>query len=89
MTASDQPQDNSKDVVQLLQQINSGLLDARVLDKQSRQGCVEALKLEGYTINLENVEALKAYRESKKEYMEKLAESFRSTLGGRSRDVWS
>lgn len=49
MAIPDQTSVESKDVVQLLQEINSGLTDPRLLDKQSRQSCVEALKLEGYT----------------------------------------
>lgn len=49
MTAPNQTPDNSKDAVQLLQQINSGVLDPRLLDKQNRQSCLEALRLEGYT----------------------------------------
>jgi len=35
--------------LQLLQEINSGLTDPKILDKQSRQQCIELLITEGYT----------------------------------------
>jgi len=49
MAIPDQASVESKDVVQLLQEINSGLTDPRLFDKPSRQSCLEALRLEGYT----------------------------------------
>ena len=42
--------DNSeRSAVQLLQEINSGVLDAKTLDKLDRQRCIELLIAEGYT----------------------------------------
>ena len=38
-----------RSALQLLQEINSGLLDPKLLDKSSRQRCVELLIAEGYT----------------------------------------
>ena len=39
----------NKSSVQLLQEINSGLTDPAILDKSSRQQCIELLIAEGYT----------------------------------------
>lgn len=44
-------QDNERSAVQLLQDINNGLFDPKLLDKPSRQNCVELLVAEGYTIS--------------------------------------
>jgi hypothetical protein len=41
--------DSERSALQLLQEINSGLIDPKLLDKQSRQQCIELLILEGYT----------------------------------------
>jgi hypothetical protein len=40
--------DSEHSAVQLLQEINSGVLDAKTLDKLSRQRCIELLIAEGY-----------------------------------------
>lgn len=40
---------SNKSAVQLLQEINSGTTDPSILDKESRQECVELLTFEGYT----------------------------------------
>lgn len=39
-----------KSTVQLLQEINSGLIDPKFLDPASRQRCIEVLVAEGYTV---------------------------------------
>jgi transposase len=41
--------DNERSALQILQEINSGLTDPKLLDKQCRQQCVELLIAEGYT----------------------------------------
>lgn len=41
---------SEKSAVQLLQEINSGRIDPKLLDPQSRQRCIEVLVAEGYTI---------------------------------------
>lgn len=41
--------DSETSATQLLQKINSGITDPKLLDKQSRQRCVELLVAEGYT----------------------------------------
>jgi DNA-binding CsgD family transcriptional regulator len=46
-----QPNDKENSAVQLLQDINSGIVDARLLDKSNRQVCIELLVAEGYTIS--------------------------------------
>lgn len=48
MSGSD-PVISGKSSVQLLQEINSGLTDPALLDKPSRQQCIELLIAEGYT----------------------------------------
>lgn len=45
---TDNTNDPERSAVQLLQEINSGILDAKTLDKLSRQRCVELLIAEGY-----------------------------------------
>ena len=40
--------DSERSAVQLLQEINAGALDARTIDKASRQRCIELLITEGY-----------------------------------------
>jgi phage protein D len=42
--------DSEIPAVQLLQQINAGLVDPRLLDPTSRQRCIELLVAEGYTV---------------------------------------
>jgi hypothetical protein len=44
-----QPQENDKSAVQLLQEIESGLVNPKFLDRESRYQCIIALKDEGYT----------------------------------------
>ena len=44
----DKSNDTDISAVQLLQDINSGLTDPKLLDKSSRQGCIELLIAEGY-----------------------------------------
>jgi hypothetical protein len=41
--------DTERSALQILQEINSGLTDPKLLDKQCRQQCVELLIAEGYT----------------------------------------
>jgi len=41
--------DPERSTVQLLQEINSGITDPKLLDKQSRQQCIELLIAEGYS----------------------------------------
>ena len=41
---------NERSVIELLQEISSGLLDPKLLDASSRQRCIQALKDEGRTI---------------------------------------
>lgn len=43
------PNDTDKSAVQLLQDINTGILNPKILDASSRQKCVELLIAEGYT----------------------------------------
>lgn len=43
------PNDADKSAVQLLQDINSGILNPKLIDTSSRQKCVELLIAEGYT----------------------------------------
>jgi len=43
--------DSEKSAVQILQEINSGQFDPRLLDSEGRKCCVEALMGEGYTIS--------------------------------------
>lgn len=47
--ATNNTNDTERSAVQLLQEINSGVLDVKTLDKLSRQRCVELLIAEGYT----------------------------------------
>jgi transposase len=42
--------DSEIPAVQLLQQINAGLVDPKLLDPTSRQRCIEVLVAEGYTV---------------------------------------
>jgi len=42
--------DSEIPAVQLLQQINSGLVDPKLLDQLSRQRCIEVMVAEGYTV---------------------------------------
>jgi len=46
--ATNNNSDSECSAVQLLQEINSGVLDAKTLDKPSRQRCIELLIAEGY-----------------------------------------
>lgn len=41
--------DSKRSALQLLQEIDSGITNPKLLDKQSRQQCVELLIIEGYT----------------------------------------
>jgi len=41
--------DPERSTVQLLQEINAGITDPKILDKQARQQCIELLISEGYT----------------------------------------
>lgn len=43
-------EDSEIPAVQLLQQINTGLVDPKLLDPTSRQRCIEVLVAEGYTV---------------------------------------